>query len=181
MNAITQTDLAGDVYEIRYLTSSGLHTHGPKCKSWACAVLSISVLEGATVDAIVINGNPQPLAEPLSGRQYRQQHQAQARCDLGAASGLQIYSVGDCEYWIGSSADAVLDALVVEWGQARHHIVDSYGEPVLLTDTALNEHRFQDSDENGDLLGTSRTFGEQLGIEVGAGGEFPRMLAAEDF
>jgi hypothetical protein len=85
MNTITNADYIGDIYQIRYLTSSGLHTFGPKCKSWACAVLSVPVLDGAMVDAMVVNGVPSPVANPVSAIAYRGEHAAAARATVAAA------------------------------------------------------------------------------------------------
>lgn len=85
----TLAGYSGDVYEVRYLTSGGIHSHGPKCSSWACAILSIPVLDGATVDAMLVNGVPCPVANPVSAIAYRREHIAAARATVEAATGAE--------------------------------------------------------------------------------------------
>jgi hypothetical protein len=92
---------------------------------------------------------------------------------------ITIWQINDCEFYIGAgTAEEIMAAYTADTGVTAE---DNEGMPVALDDEALDSLRFHDADENEQLTGTSRTFREQLAIEIAEGGEFPRLFAATDY
>jgi hypothetical protein len=84
---------------------------------------------------------------------------------------MKIIAMNDCDWWIGES----LEACVTDYQ------TNIDGDPIYtedaceLTDEDLDRLKFSEFD------GTpSRTFREQLAIEIATGGKFPRMFASTE-
>jgi len=90
---------------------------------------------------------------------------------------IKIFSITDSEWWMGTDLASVVKAVQEEYGLDD----DDTANAAELADADLDALRFADSDENDQLTGTTRTFREQLAIEIGAGGQFPRLFAMEEF
>lgn len=69
---------APDRYAVRYVEADGSHTHGPDCKNWGCAVLTIVPFDTRLLDAIVINGAAHALRDPVPAMAYLLQNRAVA-------------------------------------------------------------------------------------------------------
>lgn len=90
---------------------------------------------------------------------------------------IKIFSITDSEWWMGTDL-----ASVVKAAQEEHDLDDDdTANAVELVNEDLDALKFTHSDESGQLSGITRTFREQLAIEIAAGGPFPRMFAMEDF
>lgn len=88
---------------------------------------------------------------------------------------MKIFQLNDCDWWIGESLEACIDAY-----QAT---IDEEGvedEAHELCAEELDRLIFSDCDEDEKPTGAKRTFREQLAIEIAAGGEFPRMFASTE-
>lgn len=88
----------------------------------------------------------------------------------------KIFEVCDCEWWIGLDAESVRQA-VMESGYAAEDLADIQE----LDDSDLERLKYTDCDEDERPIGAVRTFREQLAIEAAAGGELPRLFAAEQW
>lgn len=92
---------------------------------------------------------------------------------------MKVFCVHDVEWWIGSDAESVLQAVIEEYGYTEDDIAPSDVEEV--EDATLDELKFTEADENERPTGVVRTFREQLAIELTEGGDFPRLLASEEW
>lgn len=90
---------------------------------------------------------------------------------------MKVFQIDDMEWWIGQDAETVRAAVQVEQGRTEEDLED-FAE---VSDEALDVLMFQDTDEDERPTSAPRTFREQLAIEVAAGGQFPRMFAAENY
>lgn len=102
---------------------------------------------------------------------------------MNQSNDIRIWEVNDMEWWIGAGTpESILAAYMAETGVS--HDDATGGEdtfPAALDNDALDALHYSDSDEDGTLTGVTRTFREQLAIEVAAGGDFPRLFAASDY
>lgn len=92
---------------------------------------------------------------------------------------MKVFCVHDVEWWIGNSAESVLEAVIEEYGYTEDDIALTDVEEV--DGAALDELKFTEADENERPTGVVRTFREQLAIELTEGGDFPRLLASEEW
>ncbi|WP_162531816.1 hypothetical protein [Stenotrophomonas nitritireducens] len=92
---------------------------------------------------------------------------------------MKVFCVHDVEWWIGNSAESVLEAVIEEYGYTEDDIAIDDVEEVM--DATLDELKFTDADENERPTGVVRSFREQLAIELAEGGDFPRLLASEEW
>lgn len=92
---------------------------------------------------------------------------------------MKVFCVHDVEWWIGNSAESVLQAVIEEYGYTEDDIEPNDVEEV--EDATLDELKFADADENEWPTGVVRTFREQLAIELAEGGRFPRLLVSEEW
>lgn len=92
---------------------------------------------------------------------------------------MKVFCVHDVEWWIGSDAESVLQAVIEEYGYTRDDIAPSDVEEV--EDATLDELKFTEADENEVRTDVVRTFREKLAIELAEGGRFPRLLASEEW
>ncbi|ACG60392.1 hypothetical protein phiPLPE_70 [Iodobacter phage PhiPLPE] len=87
---------------------------------------------------------------------------------------MKIFEMNDCEWFIGPSIEACKSAYFDDFN------TDS-DEARELTDNELGTLIFTVTDENEVPDGNTRTFREQLAIEIAAGGVFPRMFACTEY
>ncbi|HAL22286.1 MAG TPA: hypothetical protein DCP40_06105 [Stenotrophomonas sp.] len=90
---------------------------------------------------------------------------------------IKIFAVTESEWWMGTDLASVVKAAQEEYGLDDEDVANA----IELVDADLDSLNFSDSDEVGNPTGETRTFREQLVIEVDAGGSFPRLFAMEDF
>lgn len=90
---------------------------------------------------------------------------------------IKIFSITDSEWWMGTDLASVVKAAQEEYGLDD----DDTANAAELAEADFDALRFADSDENDQLTGTTRTFREQLAIEIGVGGQLPRLFAMEEF
>jgi hypothetical protein len=86
---------------------------------------------------------------------------------------MKIFSMNDCDWYVGES----LEACKTSYLEVCEDVEDAYE----LTDEELDTTFFYDMDEDENMLGTKRTFREQLAIEIAEGGEFPRFFASTEY
>ena len=77
---------------------------------------------------------------------------------------MKVFCVHDVEWWIGNSAESVLEAVIEEYGYTEDDIALTDVEEV--DGAALDELKFTEADENERPTGVVRTFREQLAIEL---------------
>lgn len=92
---------------------------------------------------------------------------------------MKVFCVHDVEWWIGNSAESVLQAVIEEYGYTEDDIEPNDVEEV--EDATLDELKFAEADENEVRTGVVRSFREQLALELAEGGRFPRLLASEEW
>lgn len=80
---------APDRFAFRYLDPDGAHEASPDCKTWACAVLSLSPISRRLVDALLINGEPHLFPVPVPAMDYFLQNQRIAR---GVVAAIEEYA-----------------------------------------------------------------------------------------
>jgi hypothetical protein len=90
---------------------------------------------------------------------------------------MKIFSMNDCDWMVGLTMEACRDAYLKDYGDCDSIDKDAHE----LSDTELDNLIFSDMDENEKLLGSKRTFREQLAIEIASGGVFPRLFASTEF
>lgn len=87
---------------------------------------------------------------------------------------MRVFQLTDCEWWIGESAQACLDAAKNEYGDETFAEIMEDATPHELDDAALRRLQFNDED------GSKRSFFEQIQHEVTEGGRFPRIFASTE-
>lgn len=88
---------------------------------------------------------------------------------------MKIFRMNDCDWWIGESIEACKADYIKECGDPEY--VEDAEE---LADWELDALRFTVTDEDDVPDGTTRTFREQLALEIAKGGTFPRMFASTE-
>lgn len=84
---------------------------------------------------------------------------------------MKIFKIDETEWWIGESFESVREAV-----QSQHGLDDDHLEDMReVTEEEMGIAYF-DVD-----TACSRTYAEQLQIEVEAGGEFPRLFATTEY
>lgn len=89
---------------------------------------------------------------------------------------MKIYQMNDCDWMVGASMEVCVAAYLKDYGSDDSIHEDAHE----LSDNELDSLVFNDMDENETLLGTKRTFREQLAREVLSGGAFPRIFASTE-
>lgn len=93
---------------------------------------------------------------------------------------IRIFEVSECDWYIGAGTPAeIMAAYTADTGVTAE---DNDGQlPAPLSDEALDTLLYHDFDDDEQPLGTSRTFREQLALEIVKGGEFPRLFASTEY
>ncbi len=86
---------------------------------------------------------------------------------------MKIFAINDCVWWIGKTLEECVSDYEAEYG-------DDIEEARELEDGELDSLKFVDIDED-ERRGESRSFREQLAIEIAEGGHFPRMFATSEW
>ena len=87
-------------------------------------------------------------------------------------SDLKVFSIDDCDWWIGRNAQECIDDRHESYGPDEDFDENAVYE---LSEKQMNALNYVDED------GSKRSFKEQLSIEVERGGRFPRMFATTEF
>lgn len=87
---------------------------------------------------------------------------------------MRVFQLNDCEWWVGESAQACLDAALQEYGRETFDEVMEGHNPHEIEIPALHKLQFNDDD------GSKRSFAEQLQREIAEGGKFPRLFASTE-
>jgi hypothetical protein len=93
---------------------------------------------------------------------------------------IRIFEVSECDWYIGAGTpEEIMEAYTNDTGVT---LDDNDGQlPTPISDSALDTLLYHDFDDDEQPLGTSRTFREQLALEVAKGGEFPRLFASTEY
>lgn len=93
---------------------------------------------------------------------------------------VHIWAIDDIEWWIGAGTrEQIRDAVIAEYGDMFDENDDQY--PEVLSDSALDSLKFCYSGEDNFDCTLTRSFREQLTIEVAEGIDRPRFFAGEDW
>lgn len=99
--------------------------------------------------------------------------------DTFDAAQVHIWQIDDMEWWIGTGTrDQIRDALIEEYGEAFEEGEHSLE---LVSDDALDTLKFHYSGEDDPDCMLTRSFREQLAIEIAEGVEEPRMFACAEW
>lgn len=92
---------------------------------------------------------------------------------------IRVYQVNDCDWWVGESAESILEAYMKDTGLPREEVCDDPdGMPEEISEEGLDKLKFFDEESRPPV---TRTFREQLAIEIADGGEFPRAFASTEY
>jgi hypothetical protein len=95
---------------------------------------------------------------------------------------IKIFKMTDCDWWAGLDLESCIADTVREYGLPRDEAVDPNAHE--LTDEELDRFKFIDGDDPINADGTpggSRTFREQLALQVNRGDTFPQFFASTEY
>lgn len=90
---------------------------------------------------------------------------------------MKICQMNGCDWMIGESLEACRIEYIKNFCSDPDSVDDDAHE---LTDEYLDTLKFSDRSDDGQDE-TTRTFREQLAIEIAEGGEFPRLFASTEY
>lgn len=89
---------------------------------------------------------------------------------------MNVYAMNECDWWIGESLEACIADCIEETGDP-----DCIEDPQELNGKLLESLTYFSDEDYDDGEPITRTFKEQLDIEIALGGVFPRRFASAEY